>query len=364
MIRSRNRSALLGAAALFPLVALAAGLRWYGEPAAPGRNLQINPALLSLGEVAARKDHVVEIPVVNRGDEEVAVASVSTSCVCTRVEPASFRVPAGESVTLRVHLDLSPKSSQDLAKATRDVAHELKFELAGENSPGPSWVLQGRVINPYEVSPGFAQFAEQLVEGRAFEACELTVKGRAKLHSLEARCDARWAAVQALPQSDGSYRLRIQPNSALPVGEHQFEVDLVGSDASGQLLAEQPVPVLAHVVSDVMAFPRALSYGLVALEEDAEGEIVFSSRSGLALELVDVQVPAGLEVGHLRAESRVGALAVRLAARPSKAGLQSGLVTFVLQDAAGKRHEVSLRTSLEARPPDAVNAGVLTLVSR
>ena len=82
------------------------------------------------------------------------------------------------------------------------------------------------------------------------------------------------------------------------------------------------------------------------------------------MELVDVQVPAGLEVGHLRTESRVGALAVRLAARPSKAGLQSGLVTFVLQDAAGKRHEVSLRTSLEARPPDAVNAGVLTLVSR
>ena len=92
--------------------------------------------------------------------------------------------------------------------------------------------------------------------------------------------------------------------------------------------------------------------------------IVFSSRSGLALELVDVRVPAGLEVGHVRTESKAGALAVRLAARPSKAGLQSGLITFLLRDAAGKRHEASLRTSLEVRPRDGADAGVSKLVSR
>jgi hypothetical protein len=364
MSRAKFRGVLLWAAALFPLVALAAGLRWYGEPRAPGSSLQIAPELLALGEMPAGKDHVLEIPDFNAGDEDVLVDGASTSCLCTRVEPASFRVPAQGTVTLRVHLDLSPKSGQDLTKATREVAHHLKFDVAGAEGSGPSWTLQGRVVNPYEVSPAFAQFDEQLVAGSEFSACELTVQGRSALRSLEARCDARWASVQTLPQPDGSYRLRIRPNSELNVGSHEFQVELVGTDSAGQALPAQPVPVLARVVDDVFALPRAVSYGLVPLEQSTEREILFSSRAGHALALLDVRPSEGLEVRDVHAESRAGALAVRLAARPSKPGLQSGLVTFVLRDPAGKTHEVSLRTSLEARTQVAATAAFRNPISR
>jgi hypothetical protein len=120
---------------------------------------------------------------------------------------------------------------------------------------------------------------------------------------------------------------------------------------------------LAHVVSNVWASPRAVSYGLVSLGAAVDREVVLSSRSGEPLELLDVQVPEGLEVQAEPCAERERSLTVRLTARPSQPGQQCGLVRFVLRGAGGQRHELEMRTSLEAREPAATEGGFQTEVS-
>ncbi len=362
MIRSKIRGALPWVGALLPLVVLAGWLRAQGEPATTLSPLRVPEASLNFGEVAAQKDLVLEVPVVNDGEEDVRVVRLTPSCLCTRVEPESFTVPAGGQTVVRITLDLLPKSARELEQPYREIEHQLTFELAGD-AAHPAGTLRGRVVAPFEVSPPFAQFDEQLVVGGEFVACELEVRSRQPLAGLTGRCDPRWASVEALPADDGGYRLLVRPNPALPVGSHQFQVELVGQSGDGHSLAAQPVPVLAHVVSDIQTTPRAVSYGLLAKDEPTEREIVFSSRFGRELELVEVRVPEGLEVSA-QPTSSASTLTVRLVARPSREGLQSGLVTFVLRDSAGAKREVSLRTSLEVRPQEADEALVSPQLTR
>jgi len=299
--------------------------------------------------MAAVKQFVVHVPVTNTGEVDAHIESVRRSCLCTQVEPASFTVPARSTINLKVTFDLTAQSSRDLEQAERAFSHQLTFEMSDEAAPRRSWEFKGSVVQPLELSPAFVQFGEQLVAGREFAAGQVSVAGRQPLKALEASCDPRWGTVEVAAAEHGAFQVLVRPNTQLPVGEHQFPVTLVGVGQNGRKLTEQLLPVRANVVSDVQAFPRAVSFGLVRLGAADSREVILSSRADQKLTFVEAKIPAGLEVVVEPAQA-ADQLAVRLAPRPTKSTFQSGLVTFVVQDELGQQSEVSVRVSLEAEP--------------
>jgi HYDIN/CFA65/VesB family protein len=89
----------------FPLAAVAVAL--LVEPSArgdgsSGARLAVEPASFDFGQVRPEKTLRKDLVLRNVGDEELAIAKVSTTCGCTVAGPYLARLAPGASTTLRI----------------------------------------------------------------------------------------------------------------------------------------------------------------------------------------------------------------------------------------------------------------------
>lgn len=73
-------------------------------------DLVISAGSLNFGQVWCQRDFSWTVPIENRSDHTIHVASLQASCGCTSVEPSSFTLPPGAEQDLTFTLDLLPNN--------------------------------------------------------------------------------------------------------------------------------------------------------------------------------------------------------------------------------------------------------------
>ena len=128
-----HRSLTLVAAATAVLAACAGG----------GPDIQLDQSELDLGQVVNGELRNFEVPLVNQGEGDLVIESVSTSCGCTSAQVIPTTLEAGGSGVLQVTFDSGAHGPEELGPVMRQVfiasndpdQPELEFRFTAEILP-------------------------------------------------------------------------------------------------------------------------------------------------------------------------------------------------------------------------------------
>ena len=129
-----SRLVWIGRGLTVALLGLAcAGSFWIGKvirekPQGPA--LVVADAALNFGEAWEDAAFTWELPLENQGSTDVQVLELIPSCGCLVIEPRSLEVPAGQTRTVQLKLDLRP-NLQDSAANPRDFSVRIGCASAG-----------------------------------------------------------------------------------------------------------------------------------------------------------------------------------------------------------------------------------------
>lgn len=96
--------------------------------------LAVQAAALDLGEVWEQRDYVCNLPIRNRIGQDVNVAEFAVSCQCLVVEPRTITIPPGETVTVRLTLNLAERAEKNIDLPERPLLVEVVPVFRGGGS--------------------------------------------------------------------------------------------------------------------------------------------------------------------------------------------------------------------------------------
>ena len=87
-----------------------------GEP-----DIRLDQSRIDLGQVVNGEVRSFEVPLINQGDGDLVIESVSTSCGCTSAQAVPTTLEAGERGVLQVTFDSGAHGPEELGPVMRQV---------------------------------------------------------------------------------------------------------------------------------------------------------------------------------------------------------------------------------------------------
>lgn len=286
-------------------------------PASPEAELPplfVPESSLNLGEVWESTSHTFELPVENRSAAPVEVTNFTPACACSfiTVEPSRVVIGAGETVCVRVSLDLTTKPAQPERDAKQDFETSLTA-YSGSQAVGPPWVLRGtiRVVlggglpRQLECSPvsDLATTADPTV---------LELTSATLLKSLTTSVEPTWATADVLPLDVNRFRLSIRTKLPAAVANTPVTVRLAPVSQQGEALPPREVKVILRGLTDVQPDTPRILLGTLTSGEIGTAEVGFRSLTGKPFEIEPANsLPAGVTVER-RSGADVNSFAISL----------------------------------------------------
>jgi hypothetical protein len=128
--------------------------------------LAVNIADLKAGEVWEEKQYIHRLPIHNTTNTDIEILSFIKSCSCTEVEPRSLTIPAGQTATVNLIIDLTHRTMAELDLAARPFAIEVKPYLKSVWPRTPGWSVEGTVKSRVTLDTKAVHFGERPVYGQ------------------------------------------------------------------------------------------------------------------------------------------------------------------------------------------------------
>jgi hypothetical protein len=222
-------------------------------------------------------------PVCNEGTEVVEVVAVEASCDCTSVDPTEFTVPPGESVLLRVAIELP--SQRAGGPDRRLFSESVKLLLPGmSRRDSPSWSIRGEAIAPLHFETDVVTFGSPLEYGTEYGSEVLPFVAAPAVNRVEVDSQSEGFSVASHPNADVdpcAWLLEVRPSEMLLPGRFAARIVVQAYEGAGQACGmPATVRVTGEVVADVSADPESVIFGAKPVGEGSVGRVTLRSRSG------------------------------------------------------------------------------------
>jgi hypothetical protein len=269
--------------AIVALLILCNGLAFYfgSKRSAEPPRLLIDEDELTFGEAHPVPDFEHSITLHNPTALTIE-ATLTASCKCTRFAPRHLVIPAGESRTAAVALNLIPLNNAEAAEPVRPFDVDIVAELGGTRPGRQRWTLTGEVTAPVTLETGMIRFDGELVRGTDFRAKSILVRLHQPASSVQASCDPLEAecAVTAVSGKPDEFQLQVLPSEKLLDGPFQFFVALLAVSADGKETVGNPLRVGGTVWPEVRLSPSRLDLGAMRQGSRRTISVELQSRSG------------------------------------------------------------------------------------
>jgi hypothetical protein len=317
-----------------------------GNQNGSARRLIIPTEELELGEVWFQNALKHQVHVTNDSTEVVQV-NFTASCDCTDVEPTQFTFAPGESVPVRLVLDLSTLQNRD--EPTRDVPFhiELRATVANLRWQQSKWTLRGTALAAARADPRIVDF-DELLEGAPLPPREIQVRLTDPGDQVTAAEVPNWLQchLEQAAHDRSVVKAKLVPQTLPALGPLRdvmlrFRITSEGGASKGTL----SVPVLGQVVNDISIEPLPLSFGILSPGTRAETEFTVSSRSKTAIEVLVQNVSPDIKVSPI--ESAVGDASHRCRFRltytaPMTQGPHDNVVDLLILNPQGQKTAVGV----------------------
>ncbi len=301
--------------------------------------LVVDEAALDLGALSWKPNFTWQLPITNVGQEDIRITQFGWSCNCAAVEPETLLIPAGSTKHIILTADFSRRVSQWPATIPR-YQQEFSISLLGtyrsvvDDAVGRvRWRFEGQMHTSWVALPSTVDFGDDLIRSRGAVGTAVIICER-PVERLWATCEPRLATVKVRRKdSEGrEHLLSVSLQPKLPVGHHDFEVNLEGTSAQGKRVSGLPVLVKATVKGVAESVPASLDFGMRSVGTVSAAELILQPREGRPFKLTEVKrVSEELEVREMDADEDRGEYVFLLSQPISRLGQQSTAITFSLQ---------------------------------
>ena len=224
-------------------------------------SLHVPNARLNFGEVWESDHFEWILPVHNRGTTSVAVTGIAGSCQCTTVEPQQFTLAAGQTINVRVAIDLRDKAKSKPEAGSRPFSVVLtpliKIE-PGEKRTPTEWTIAGRV-RPVIHSPKEVYLGSHSDLRPNLFPSSIVVESFVPLQALNATIDHPSVEFAVIKDSavPNRYRidLRAKPEAAFALGEFASVLTLQPIASDSGVLPTNRILLTGRILADVQADP-------------------------------------------------------------------------------------------------------------
>lgn len=251
----------------------------------PIPNLTIRHADLELCEVweTDRHEHVVHV--TNPGAEPVKVTSWQTSCDCHKVEPENAIIQPGETLPVRLTLNLMPRISESWTEKPRGISIQFKPRHAN-GAAMDGWQIAGTVVPFYRLieEPRSTELSEL---AQPFSPHWQSIRFLIPVREVIAQADSLITSAKVVAPIDGqvTYRVEFQWQNKLALVSHNASVRIQARKMDGSALPEIALPHRLDVIEDVRMTPPSLLIPLPASGEWVSQQLQFHSLSERHVEL-------------------------------------------------------------------------------
>lgn len=250
--------------------------------------LTVPASALDFGKELEQKQFVWSIPIENSSEKDIHVEKFIASCRCASVSPDSVTIPAGESVTVTLELDLTMIDGS----GNQEFEHEFGMTLAPICSPPlkshVGWRIVGRVQSVLLLDRYVAINESNLVHGYDFGGVTVPIKSANVVRDVLVECDESLLSAHITPgDEDCTFKLEAIPRKTLPIGAHKISVQLLPLLDGGYRGPAVPMTVFANVVQGIRASPEVVSAGVVPVGDRVDAPVTLSSRNGRPFQVLD-----------------------------------------------------------------------------
>lgn len=242
-------------------------------PTSPREELVVVAAKdLSFGEVWETSKFQFTVPITNKLDSDVIVDDISGSCNCSKVEPKSMTIPAGQTRDVKFTIDLARNSGADTA-TIRDFA--LKLSAIAFTNPDHrvphAWTIKGRVRSAYRTDPSMFRFGDHSIAGQPLPTQEVVVEGLFPLDELEVKsCRPGFnVKCERMVQKANTFRVKLIHESNFSLGDIGFDLVLRAKSKEYPNYPDLSIGVTGRIVEDVQATPDRVEFGSITTGQDA-----------------------------------------------------------------------------------------------
>jgi len=298
---------------------------------------------LDIGTIGWQRDYKKQLPITNRTDKDITITRFQRSCDCVSIDPESPTIPARSTRTVTLSLNLSPRPLESSSGPSPyrwpysvSVIPELDSATEDSLQGRIVWTLHGEVQIPWILSPATLDFGNELTNETDRSSQLVRVVCEHPVAHLDASCDERLATV-IIEEGDNErscYLLRVTPQPTLPLGRHDFNVELTGVSSDGKQLASPPIHVKARVKGAVEIIPESVAFGAKPFGETVSMDLLLCATTERHFQLKTVRGDSSdLRVDEADAKNENAATlkhVLRVSQRISEMGQHSNDVVFVI----------------------------------
>lgn len=303
--------------------------------------LSVRSDKLDFGEVCAQPAFLYTVPIRNSSNHRVEVSNVLTSCSCSSVKPRSFVLEAGETVPLRVTLDLR-KQSPASGQLTKAFQATIAAVVANSDSR-IEWSLVGATKQCIEFTPESISLGQRSERQAPFPRQVVKVRALFPTRELKAKCTSEFFDVSVIAdasvgRSTDEYKLEVvaKPASIGPV-DCDLRVDAIAAD--GNPLPTFVVPVRGKVVRDVQPVRNRQSLGVLEPGASFQSQVELRSLSDSEFDISAVTCSGD---GVLVEAEQGSATVYNVSGVVTGLGMQSIQVRFSVRHPDGVSYSVSV----------------------
>jgi hypothetical protein len=329
------------------------------EPRIAG--LTVAAADLDFGEVWEAEEFAWPLPIRNETSKDIKIVDFFKSCTCFEVNPRSLTVPAHQTKTVQLTLDLTNRSEAETGLQSRLFLNEITPQLEKGKFPHePGWQLHGLVRSRITLDNLAVHFGEAPVHGQASVPYRVLAKVHVATEKLEITVHPDLALVQVRRRDDdpSQFEISVAPRSDLPVGRFEGRVKIDLLTPSGDRLSGISLPIEGQVQSEIRPLPARLLLGSGALGKSLEGFVVLQVPSGMEMVVKQIETEsADVQVEWVTMNGSPDGRTFRITQQISKEGDQSSIVHFTVSNGNSRIKvptEVCYRGCAKSIPPHVI----------
>ncbi len=258
----------------------------------PKQWLSVPESSLDFGEAWEAQEFDWNLPITNEATQDVEIVDFDVSCVCTAVQPRSLSIPAGESRTVKLILDLRRIEKRDRNQASRAFHVDLRPSIRPPHAVRSPWTLRGRVKSALVWDPVVVDFGAIPEFNQPPMPITVGVTGLLPLERLEiASTDRRFACeLHSRGLGGKEYEISLRAAPTFPVGPINAGLIITPILPGGRRIPSVTVPVRGTIVDDLYAIPDCVDLGVQTLgqSERATVRLLSHSHSLFDVEGVDI----------------------------------------------------------------------------
>jgi hypothetical protein len=309
------------------------------EPKIHVDQTEIDGGVLALGE-----SKEIQIPIVNRGNANLLIDAIKTSCSCSSQTLSTKQVRPGKSSLLSFHLIGSQAvgtSNQSLAIVSNDPEqHSLVIKIR-MNHRTPV-VLSPRFIDLGEIQRGGSICRSVLItvdKDVDFDIGRIQLPQEVKISAHPFRANVK-EQLQGTTAEQQIYKTELRFDTAgLPLGDYSKNMWIDMKSHAG-------LSIRARIIGDIRVSPLSFYYGVLAPGDDPERKVTLASPHNKPFRVLSVET-GGLPVDvRVEAKSCPGGAEYELVSR-LREGFISGGKKTVLTGIVKVRTDLASQTELE-----------------